>query len=251
VKPDNILLNEAPDGEVVKVVDFGIAKFVHDDHGDDERLTATGVVVGTPAYMAPERLRGEAYDGKSDVYSLGVMAYEMLCGRLPFQSSGGQVSAILAHLSQTPAPLRAIAPELPEDVEATVLQMLEKDPLRRPTAAAAAEFFAQFAPPVRRRHSGALSGRLRPAFLAPTPTLVIGEADSEVLTQAEIPLPANASDETVAAPAYGADGRQTRVFHGSPTLEDAPPDRSVQETSRLLREIGENNVGAGPLDGRQ
>jgi serine/threonine protein kinase len=251
VKPDNIFLNEAPDGEVVKVVDFGIAKFVHDDHGDDERLTATGVVVGTPAYMSPERLRGEAYDGKSDVYSLGVMAYEMLCGRLPFQSAGGQVSAILAHLSQTPAPLRAVAPELPEAVETTVLQMLEKDPTRRPTAGETAEFFAQFAPPPRKRQSGALSGRLRPAFLSPTPTLVIGEADSEALTQADIPRPANVSDETVAAPAYGADGRQTRVFHGSPTVEDAPPDHSVQETSRLLRKVRENDIGAGPLDGRQ
>src|SRR5262249_36060406 len=87
IKPDNIYLNRTAVGEVVKVVDFGIAKLMDDTGGqNNESLTVTGGLLGTPTYMAPERLENKPYDGKADVYSLGIMLYRMLAGRVPFQS---------------------------------------------------------------------------------------------------------------------------------------------------------------------
>ena len=82
LKPENILLPESGTGP--KVVDFGVAKLTRTGIGDGSTLSAVGTIVGTPAYMAPEQLRGEAVDARADVFSLGVMAYEMLTARLPY-----------------------------------------------------------------------------------------------------------------------------------------------------------------------
>ena len=83
LKPENILLPESGTGP--KVVDFGVAKLTDQSMPTDGgTLTVGGTIVGTPAYMAPEQLRGEAVDGRADVFSLGVMAYEMLTARLPY-----------------------------------------------------------------------------------------------------------------------------------------------------------------------
>ncbi len=134
IKPDNVFLHQTARGEVVKVVDFGIAKLIGAEPGDD-RLTATGTVIGTPAYIAPERVAGQPYDGKSDVYSVGVMAYEMLAGRLPFQATEGNPFAVmLAHLNDAPPPLRQLAPTLPAGVADLVMQALTKKPDARPSA---------------------------------------------------------------------------------------------------------------------
>src|SRR5207253_10978650 len=80
IKPDNIFLHQTKDGEIVKVVDFGIAKLLDEDSGDLQKLTVAGGIIGTPTYMSPERLSKKPYDGRSDVYSLGIMMYEMLTG---------------------------------------------------------------------------------------------------------------------------------------------------------------------------
>ncbi len=86
IKPDNILLSS--DGGRAMVTDFGIARAVSAGSGDS-RLTATGVAIGTPAYMSPEQCAGDKeIDGRSDLYSLGVVAYQMLCGSLPFSGTG-------------------------------------------------------------------------------------------------------------------------------------------------------------------
>ena len=82
LKPENILLPESGTGP--KVVDFGVAKLTSSGVGSDSTMSVKGTVVGTPSYMSPEQLRGEAVDARCDVYSLGVMAYEMLTERLPF-----------------------------------------------------------------------------------------------------------------------------------------------------------------------
>ncbi|MBI4751136.1 MAG: protein kinase [Acidobacteria bacterium] len=143
IKPDNIFLHRAPEGEIVKVVDFGIAKLVEDDSsGEYQHLTATGGIVGTPVYMSPERWGNRPYDGRSDVYSLGIMVFQMLTGKLPFVAeSNSMVNLVMAHMNKKPPTIREFNPAIPEKIEAVVMQTLEKDPDQRPTAREFAERF--------------------------------------------------------------------------------------------------------------
>jgi serine/threonine protein kinase len=123
IKPDNILLSI--DGTRALVTDFGIARAV--TSSSDSRLTATGVAIGTPAYMSPEQCAGDReVDGRSDLYSLGVVAYQMLCGSLPF-SGGNTASLLVKQLSEAPVPLRQRCPSVPEGVAAAVMRLLAKD----------------------------------------------------------------------------------------------------------------------------
>ncbi|MFI5208120.1 MAG: protein kinase [Gemmatimonadales bacterium] len=123
VKPDNILL-EGTRGRVM-VTDFGIAKALTSDGGT---LTEAGVAIGTPAYMSPEQAAGDRnIDGRSDLYSLGVVAYQMLTGELPFQAP--TVPALLMkQISETPVPVNRKRPETPDELSLTVMRCLEKDP---------------------------------------------------------------------------------------------------------------------------
>lgn len=152
IKPDNVFLHRTSRGEMVKVVDFGIAKLVGAEAGD-AHLTASGTIIGTPTYMAPERVAGKPHDGKADVYSVGVMAYEMLAGRLPFPATESNPFAVLlAHLNDAPPPLDQLAPHLPADLTRLVAQTLSKDPAERPAAADLATALTEIAqglPPAR------------------------------------------------------------------------------------------------------
>jgi serine/threonine protein kinase len=136
IKPSNIFLHRTPHGEITKILDFGIAKLVG-SAGVDDQITLSGVILGTPAYMAPERFKaGQPYDGRSDVYSLGVMLFEMLCGRLPFVAPERDPMAVVRmHLVVAPPPLRDLRPDVPEPVEELVLRTLRKEAEGRPTAA--------------------------------------------------------------------------------------------------------------------
>jgi len=132
VKPDNILL-EGSRGRVV-VTDFGIAKALSSTTGG-ATLTATGVAIGTPHYMSPEQAAGDReIDGRSDIYSLGVVTYQMLAGELPFQAP--TVPGILMkHITERAPLITDRRPEVPEDLAACVMRSLEKDPEDRwPTA---------------------------------------------------------------------------------------------------------------------
>jgi hypothetical protein len=137
IKPSNVFLHRGADEEVVKVIDFGIAKLT-DDTRDAALQTATdtGVFVGTPAYMAPERLINEPYDGRADVYSVGVMMFEALCGRLPFQRSGrgGYWSAAVMNALMAPPRPSEIDPAICPDLDAVVLDAMAREPEQRPTA---------------------------------------------------------------------------------------------------------------------
>jgi serine/threonine protein kinase len=131
IKPDNILL-EGTRGRVM-VTDFGIAKALSSTSG--ATLTGIGVAIGTPAFMSPEQAAGERdIDGRSDLYSLGVVTYQMLTGELPF--SAPSVAGILMKQITEPAPdLRRKRPDTPEDLALAVARCLEKDPESRwPTA---------------------------------------------------------------------------------------------------------------------
>jgi hypothetical protein len=125
IKPDNVLL-EDESGRAL-LTDFGVAKAV----GKGETLTRLGNVVGTPHYMSPEQASGRAdIDGRSDIYSLGVMAYAMLAGRLPFEGST-PADVLTKHLTQEPAPLRSVAPTVSDSTVEAVERCLAKDPAAR------------------------------------------------------------------------------------------------------------------------
>lgn len=143
IKPDNILLVPQPDGgELVKVLDFGIAKVKEGamDMGAGYTATKTGMVVGTPQYISPEQAmgkHGEAIDGRSDLYSLGVVLYEMLTGKLPFDSDT-PVGLLLQHIQAIPTPPHQLRPELriPESLSMILMKLLEKDRENRIQSAA-------------------------------------------------------------------------------------------------------------------
>ena len=134
VKPANILI--CPDGRV-KVADFGIAKAALPDASlADFDLTGTGMVVGTAKYLSPEQFEGNPVDRRSDVYALGVVLYEMLCGRPPF--AGGSDMAIgMQHVDKKPLSPRQVRAGIPRPLEAVVMKAMAKSPdARYPTAAA-------------------------------------------------------------------------------------------------------------------
>jgi DNA-binding response OmpR family regulator len=134
IKPDNVFLHDNGDGEIVKVVDFGIAKLL--DAGPEAVAEATqlGTLIGTPSYMAPERLLGRNYDERSDVYSVGVLVYLMLTGALPFEGAGAPSigEMVKLHLTSKPLPLRdrnaAVPPALADIVE----RAIDTEPAQRP-----------------------------------------------------------------------------------------------------------------------
>ena len=143
VKPQNIFLHQGRHGEAVKVLDFGIAKLFGDAAADQE-LTLEDGVIGTPIYMAPERFVKVEYDGRADVYSVGVMLYEMLVGKPPFYLTGtSPLKVIYAHMNEEPRSPRELNPELSPEIEKVVLRALDKDMARRPTAAQLVSEFAQ------------------------------------------------------------------------------------------------------------
>ncbi len=122
VKPGNIMLDE--EGWVV-VTDFGIAKVA-----EQQALTLTGGVVGTPAYMSPEQCAGQEITGAADQYALGIVAYEMLTGRTPFVG-GSMVKLMYDHCHEPPPPIEPLRPGCPPEVAGAVMRMLEKDPANR------------------------------------------------------------------------------------------------------------------------
>jgi hypothetical protein len=180
LKPDNIMIAKTRDGaDLVKVVDFGIAKAAG---VDSQKVTKTGLVVGTPDYMSPEQLSGDKLDGRSDIYSLGLVAFNMLTGQLPFPSDSAQESMIM-RLTDKPKALVDMRPnvEWPADVQAVMDKALERDvSLRYQTAT---EFGLALHQAVDRM-----------------PTSVAAEAGTQVMDAPVAPVPATRIAPAVTAP---------------------------------------------------
>jgi serine/threonine protein kinase/CheY-like chemotaxis protein len=133
IKPSNIFLQRTPVGEIVKVLDFGIAK-IAGEAALGQNLTVEGSILGTPAYMAPERFGGKGYDGRSDVYALGISIFQMLEGRLPFMSTAEPMAVAMMHINEPPPPLTRLASPAREEMQKLLDWTLAKKPAERPSA---------------------------------------------------------------------------------------------------------------------
>jgi hypothetical protein len=130
VKPANVMITSAAPG--LRLLDFGISKF-HDDEGGDEGATRTGAILGTPAYMAPEQVVGQAITGSADVYAVGVILFLLLTGQRPFEDTSPRGSAFKIALHHAPD-VRSLQPEVPAALSRLVSRCLERNPESRPQA---------------------------------------------------------------------------------------------------------------------
>jgi len=138
LKPDNVIVEQGDDGiEVARIVDFGIATLAQTDETLD-RLTGTGMIVGTPLYMAPEQARAEPVDQRTDLYALGIMLYEMLSGTSPFEGTAMEVA--VAKMDKDPPPLSVRAPDVVIDrvLAAYLDKLIARLPAKRFSSAAEA-----------------------------------------------------------------------------------------------------------------
>jgi eukaryotic-like serine/threonine-protein kinase len=130
MKPENIFLAQKHGRAIVKILDFGIAKVSGAD--GNKSLTRTGTIFGTPHYMSPEQALGKALDHRSDIYSVGVIMYELFTGKVPFEAESF-MGILTKHITSTPKPPREAAPDraIPDEVEAVILRAMAKEPDER------------------------------------------------------------------------------------------------------------------------
>ena len=184
IKPENVMVTE--EGRV-KIADFGIAKAGSGMTG--QFLTATGTTIGTPAYMAPEQALGKDVGPWTDLYSLGVMAYEMLVGRLPFPETESAMALLMKHVNDPVPPPRSVNRDLDEDLATWIEQLLEKSPEQRIRSAADAWdeleetviriFGARWRREARLPEPAAAADTPRPLTPAPFSEAIPGDAPAE------------------------------------------------------------------------
>jgi serine/threonine-protein kinase len=176
VKPHNVLVGD--DGRI-KVTDFGIA------HAGDPQMTEVGSIVGTAQYLSPEQARGRSVGPQTDIYSLGVVLYEMLAGRVPFEGDSS-VAIAMQHVSDQPPPLRSLAPDVPESLALVVAHAMLKDPSQR--YGSADEFSADL-DRVRRGLVPVAATAVHPAILTHEPTELVPAVEATRIAPRPEPTP--------------------------------------------------------------
>lgn len=215
LKPANLMLVD-PDTpkERIKVMDFGLAKLIED--GELQRVTDTSVdfAVGTPAYICPEQVRGEAMDHRGDLYSVGIMAFELLAGRVPFKGNSG-MDVLLAHATEDPPTFASLGMGswVPRAVEVVIRKCLAKDPDDRPQSAK--ELGDEFAAALRAAQEQTES-KMRMKALPPEGEVTGGSVLD--LMPADTPLPASSGTTASAArtPAGTTSGSRTALAEAKP-----------------------------------
>jgi len=228
LKPENVMLESRRDEpDHVKVLDFGIAQF--NEPGASEgtpRLTQAGMVCGTPGYMSPEQIRGDAIDARSDLYAVGVILYEMLTGKLPFEADT-PMGLVTKSLVEPPMPLRERSPDLVVSpaLEAIVLRALERDPAARFSSAdeMRAELLSLEVRPARPLRATPLG--------VPRSTVFLGAADAPAQEQA--PEAPRTAFLDVGAPRPPTGPHQKQRPHATPP--PAAPQAARPATPRPAR----------------
>ena len=206
IKPGNIIVT---DDKLLKVMDFGLARRMT----DVSNMTQSGEIVGTIAYLPPERFLGKSGDNTSDLYSVGVLLYELLCGRLPFtHESGDLVAVMFSHVNDRPKPPRQVNPLIPASLDRTIMRLLDKDPARRyPDASALiAELKAiqlQLARPAakeRGKDEAAAADAQPEKATADTPVAAAGDATPSDAAKAEPPSGGYLKGELVTSKTFTA-----------------------------------------------
>lgn len=178
IKPGNVLIDE--EGSVY-LADFGIVRLFDSGQSAFEEapttLTTTGKIYGTPAYMAPERFKGEPAEPAADIYALGILAYQLVTGRVPFEADN-PIALGMKHLTEEPVRPRALRPDLPEPAEAAILKALAKQPSERFSTAAA--FAAAF--------SAGLTGEGQVELVSLAATSAVNEAEAPTIVRADSPI---------------------------------------------------------------
>lgn len=239
IKPENVIVRS--DG-LVKVLDFGIAKQARtQEAGDPTSTTATGVVVGTAAYMSPEQARGQAVDARTDIWSLGVVLYEIIAGRLPFPGATA-TDRIAAILERRPEPLTALRHHVPAGLERIIFRALAKDRDKRYADAAA------FAEDLRKlqRESGAkrffrqiVAGRRAPVLAAVLAIVAVAAAITSGWLHSTRQAPPTAIQSLAVAPFVNAGGTRDVQY-----LCDGISDTLINDLSEIreLKVMSGNSV---------